>query len=221
MLLSILLLILGVWAFAEIADEVFEGDVHDLDARVLQALRRADDPAEPIGPRWVQEIGRDATALGGVGWLAFFTGIVAGYMWLDRKYRMMLFLLAATLSGLLVSSLLKLAFDRPRPDIVPHLSHVYTSSFPSGHSMLSAVVYLTVAAILATVVPRRPLKVYVLAVALLITLFVGASRVYLGVHYPTDVLAGWVGGLVWALLCWLIARWLQQRGEVESVKEVD
>ena len=204
-LLSILLLIGGIWAFVEIADEVIEGDTSDLDARVLQAMRRGDSPAEPIGPRWLQEIGRDATALGGVGWLVFFTGVVAGYMWLDHKHRMLLFLLAATLSGFVVSSVLKRAFSRPRPDIVPHLSHVYTSSFPSGHSMLSAVVYLTVAAILATIVPRRRLKVYVLAVALLITLFVGVSRVYLGVHYPTDVLAGWVGGLVWALLCWLVA----------------
>lgn len=128
---------------------------------------------------------------------------------------MMAFMLAAIIGGVVVSTLLKSLFDRPRPDLVPHLSHVYTSSFPSGHSMLSAIVYLTLGSLLAAVMPSRKLKVYVLAVAIIVTVVVGASRVYLGVHYPTDVLAGWLAGLVWALLCWLIARWLQRRGKVE------
>ena len=125
----------------------------------------------------------------------FFTCVVAGYMWLDDKYRMMLFLLAATLSGFVVSSVPSARSPPPSRHRSASFARLY-SSFPSGHSMLSAVVYLTVAAILATIVRQRRLKVYVLAVAVLITLFVGVSRVYLGVHYPTDVLAGWVGGLV-------------------------
>ena len=109
-LLGILLLIGGIWAFAEIADEVIEGDTSDLDAPSAPgpaAGRRQPDRTDrtPLGP----EIGRDATALGGVGWLVFFTCVVAGYMWLDRKYRMMLFLLAATLSGFMVSSVLSVA----------------------------------------------------------------------------------------------------------------
>jgi undecaprenyl-diphosphatase len=129
---------------------------------------------------------------------------------------MMFFTLAATIGGTFVSLLLKNLFDRPRPEIVPHLSHVMTSSFPSGHSMLAAVVYLTLGSLLAAVMPTRGLKVYVLAVAVLLTIFVGLSRIYLGVHYPTDVLAGWLAGLTWALVCWLAARWLQRRKIVDG-----
>ncbi|MEX0727427.1 MAG: phosphatase PAP2 family protein [Planctomycetaceae bacterium] len=217
-LLSLFLLFAGTWIFIEIADEVIEGESHAVDKMVVQAMRRTDDPATPIGPRWLQEAGRDVTALGGIACLVFFTLAVAGYLWLDRNHRLTWLLLASTISGWVLSMLLKRFFSRPRPDIVPHLSHVATSSFPSGHSMLSAVVYLTLGTFLAAVVPRPRLKVYVLAVAVAITVAVGVSRVYLGVHYPTDVLAGWAAGLVWALGCWLLARWLRRRGKVESQK---
>jgi undecaprenyl-diphosphatase len=121
-------------------------------------------------------------------------------------------LFAATGGGLLLSSLLKGWFNRPRPEIVPHLSYVYTSSFPSGHSMLAAVVYLTLGSLLAASVTRRRIKAYILFVAILLTTLVGVSRVYLGVHYPTDVLAGWMAGLAWSLLVWLAARKLQSGG---------
>jgi undecaprenyl-diphosphatase len=121
------------------------------------------------------------------------------------------------LGGLILSHLLKNLFDRSRPEVVPYLSHPMTSSFPSGHSMLSAVVYLTLGSLLARLVRKRRLKLYFLTVALLLTFLVGASRVYVGVHWPTDVLAGWCGGLVWALLCSLAARRLQQRRAVEDI----
>lgn len=215
-LLLLLALAAGTWAFIEIAGEVLEGDTQAFDTWMVRAMRKTDDPATPIGPPWVQETGRDATALGGVGALTIFILVVAGYLWLDRKFRMLAFLLAATGSGVLMSLVLKHVISRPRPDIVPHLSHVHTSSFPSGHSMLSAVVYLTLGSLLAASVPRNSLKIYVLAIAVLLSLIVGISRVYLGVHYPSDVLAGWIAGLVWALLCWLVARWLQRRHQVES-----
>jgi undecaprenyl-diphosphatase len=207
--------IASLWGFIELAEEVFEGDAEAFDHWMLRVLRNRENPAEPLGPPWFQEMGRDATAAGGIAWLSFITVVVAGYLWLVRKLHMMLFMLAATISGVVASTLLKILFDRPRPDLVPHLSPVYTSSFPSGHSMLSAIVYLTLGSLLAAVMPSRKLKVYVLAVSIVLTVAVGASRVYLGVHYPTDVLAGWLAGLVWALLCWLMARWLQGRGKVE------
>jgi undecaprenyl-diphosphatase len=178
-------------------------------------MRRADDPSRPIGPRWLPEVGRDLTALGGVAALTLTTAFVAGYLLIVRKYHAMWLVLAATLGGLLISTLLKHLIDRARPDLVPHLSHVYTSSFPSGHSMLSAVVYLTLGALLTRLAAERRVKLYFLAAALLLTFLVGVSRVYMGVHYPTDVLAGWTAGLVWALLCWLVARYLQRRGAVE------
>ncbi|MDZ4821482.1 MAG: phosphatase PAP2 family protein, partial [Planctomycetota bacterium] len=138
------------------------------------------------------------------------------YLWLDGKVHMMVFTLGAATSGVLISIGLKSLYDRPRPNLVTHLSHVYSSSFPSGHSMLSAIVYLTVGPLLAAVMPTRPLKIYVLFVAIILSVSVGLSRVYLGVHYPTDVLAGWLAGVVWSLLCWLLARWLQRRGTVEQ-----
>lgn len=215
-LLSVLLVIAAAWGFIEVADEVLEGDTQAFDRWAVRVVRQGEDPATPIGPRWLQEMGRDATAFGGVGALTFFTVVVAGYLWLDRKFRMAAFIVAATVSGLVVSTALKQMIDRPRPEIVPQLSHVSTSSFPSGHSMLSAVVYLTLGALLAASTPRRRLKVYVLGVALVLSLSVGVSRVYLGVHYPSDVLAGWMAGLLWALLCWLAARWLQLHHQVEA-----
>ena len=94
-----------------------------------------------------------------------------------------------------------------------------TSSFPSGHSSLSAVIYLTLAVLLSRLLERRALRVYVIGVAALLTLTIGISRVALGVHYPSDVLAGWTLGFGWALLCWTGMGVLQRRGAVESVHE--
>jgi undecaprenyl-diphosphatase len=205
----------SVWGFIEIAEEVFEGETQAFDHWVLGIMRDAANPADPIGPRWVEEMARDATALGGFAWITFTTIVIAVYLWLVGKTRLMVFTLAATIGGTLVIMGLKGLFSRPRPDVVPHLVHVASSSFPSGHSMLSAVVYLTLGSLLAAIMPNLKLKIYVLSVAVILSVFVGISRIYLGVHYPTDVLAGWLAGLVWALLCWLIARWLQVHGKVE------
>jgi undecaprenyl-diphosphatase len=148
--------------------------------------------------------------------LVLVTLAVLGFLLLARKYHALLLLLGATLGGLLLNILLKSYYERPRPTVVPHLSDVRTPSFPSGHSMLSAVVYLTLGAMLARLVERRRLKLYFVAVALLLAFLVGVSRVYLGVHYPTDVLAGWAIGLAWAVLCWLVTQYLQRRGAVEK-----
>jgi undecaprenyl-diphosphatase len=214
-LVAALAVVAGTWAFIALADVVLEGRTEAFDEWVLRALRRPDNPALPIGPDWMAEVGRDMTALGGVAVLLLVTVAVAGFLYLDRKFAAMGFLLAAVAGGLVLSSLLKATFDRPRPNVVPYLSQVYTTSFPSGHSMMSAVVYLTLGAVVARMVAQRRLKLYFLAIALLLTGLVGCSRVYMGVHYPTDVLAGWTAGLVWATLCWLLARALQRRGAIE------
>ncbi|NJO37869.1 MAG: phosphatase PAP2 family protein, partial [Rhizobiales bacterium] len=210
-----LLLVASVWTFVELAEEVVEGDTHRFDETLLLAMRNPADRSDPIGPGWVEEIGRDFTALGGIAVLVMIVLATSGYLVLSRKARAALWLMLATGSGMALSSLLKMGFDRPRPDLVPHGTIVYTASFPSSHSMMSAVVYLTIGALLARVQPRRRLKVYILSLAILLTLVVGISRVYLGVHWPTDVLAGWSLGTAWALTSWLVMGWLQDRRQVE------
>jgi undecaprenyl-diphosphatase len=195
---------------------VTEGEPRHVDTSVLRALREPGDPADPVGPRWLEEAARDVTALGGYAVLTLLVASVVGYQLMARHYHAALLVLVATLGGLLLSHLLKGLYDRPRPDLVPHLVHVSTASFPSGHAMNSAVVYLTLGALLARLVEGRWVRVYFVAVAVVLTLLVGTSRVYLGVHYPTDVVAGWAAGVGWAVACWLVARRLQRRGAVEG-----
>ncbi|MDB5395527.1 MAG: phosphoesterase [Rhodospirillales bacterium] len=207
----------ALFAFASLAGEVLEGDTLGFDRLILLALRSPTDPNMPIGPRWFSEVARDVTSLGGIPVLTGVTLAVAGYLALTRRRAAALLILSAVGGGTALSTMLKLAFHRPRPDLVPHAVEVYTASFPSGHAMLSAVTYLTLGALLMRVQPLWGVKAYILALAILATLLVGASRVYLGVHWPTDVLAGWCVGAAWALLCWLVAIYLQRGGQVETV----
>jgi undecaprenyl-diphosphatase len=215
-LLYLVALSAGVWAFFELADEVGENEAVSIDEALLLSLRNPDDLADPIGPGWIEEMGRDFTALGSMGVLTLIALSVLGYLLLGGRHRTALFTLIAVSGGMLLSTLLKMGFDRARPDLVPYDTTVYTASFPSGHSMMAAVTYLTLAAILSRVHGAPLLKAYLLIVAVIITLLVGVSRVYLGVHWPTDVLAGWSAGAAWASLCWLVARWLQKRHVVED-----
>ncbi len=210
----------ALWLFIAIADEVAEGKTRALDRTILLAMRSPADPADPIGSELVEEIARDLTALGGIFTLTFLTLAIGGFLALQRKWHTVVVLCIAVPGGLVVSSVLKHAFDRTRPDLVPHGSHIYTSSFPSGHSMMAAVTYLTLAALLMRTVASKRIKMYVLSLAVGLTLLIGTSRVYLGVHWPTDVLAGWTLGAAWAIVCWLFTRWLQRRGQVEPESPV-
>jgi undecaprenyl-diphosphatase len=219
--LAVLLLVpailLCACGFITVAVGVRAGVTRNIDEMLLRAPRDAKDPARTLGPTWLEEVARDLTAIGGIAALTLVTAAVSGYLLICRKYGALALLLAATLGGLLLSTVLKERFDRPRPAVVPHKSLVMTSSFPSGHSLNSAVVYLTLGSLLAGLCRQRRLKFYFFSVALLLTFLVGVSRVYMGVHYPTDVLAGWCAGLAWALLCTLVARRLRRRGLVETV----
>jgi undecaprenyl-diphosphatase len=214
-LLALLAPAAAIWAIAELADEVLEGETHAVDTAILLSLRSPLDPAEPIGPDWFQEMMRDFTALGSTGVLTLITVAAAGYLLTLAKPKAALAVVLAVGGGMLISSIVKMGIDRPRPDLVPHDTYVVTASFPSGHSMMATVVYLTLAAMIARVRPGWRTRLYLLFCAVLVSLLVGVSRVYLGVHWPTDVLAGWTMGSGWAILCWTVMVWLQKRGEVE------
>ena len=214
-LLSMGALAASLWLFVAVAEEVTEGDTRAIDRRLLLALRNPENLSHPIGPPWLAEAGRDLTALGGVAVLSLASLAVIVHFLLARQVRVAGFVAACVSGGLTLSLILKHAFGRARPDLVPQLSYVTSSSFPSGHSMLSAVVYLTLGALLARFQPALVLKAHVLAWAILLTLLVGVSRVYMGVHWPSDVLAGWAAGAAWAALCWLAARGLQRLGKID------
>ncbi len=195
--------------FIEITDEVTEGEgeVRWLDEGLLLALRTA-DPADPIGPRWFELAVADITSLGGFAVLALITLLAVGYLGVLRKWIEAATLLVATMGGTAISEGLKTEIGRARPDLVAHIVETTSMSFPSGHAMLSAVTYLSIGALLAHTQASARLRGYILGAAILVTLLIGASRVYLGVHWPTDVLAGWCLGAAWALICWAAAAWL-------------
>jgi len=187
------------------------GDTQQFDERILKALRRPDNLAVPRGPAWLELAAFDITALGGPTVLGLTVAAVLGYLLLYRLYRNALFVLLASAGGWILNDILKQLFARPRPNVVPHLREVMSPSFPSGHALTSAVVFLTLGTLLMRVAEGRLLKWYCIGVAMLTTMLVGASRLYLGVHYPTDVLAGWLVGLSWALICWLVERSIERR----------
>lgn len=207
---------LALYGFAVLAGEVLEGDTGRLDRAILLALRNPGDLADPLGPTWFEEVMRDLTALGGTTVLALVTVGVIAYLLLVRRRATALLVAVSVLGATVLSGLLKWGFDRPRPDLVPHGVAVYSQSFPSSHAMLSAAIYLTLGALLARSQERVRVKAFLIGVAVLVTVLVGASRIYLGVHWPTDVLGGWAVGAAWASASWLVMLWLQRRGEVEG-----
>jgi undecaprenyl-diphosphatase len=211
-----ILLVAGLLlCFGVIAQEVAEGEPIAFDRWVLLALRQTADPAVPVGPYWLPEAARDVTALGSVMVLGIVLLVVTLYLFISGKQHTGWFVLATILAGATLNSLLKLAFARPRPDLVTPLMREFTLSFPSGHAALSAVCYLTLGALLAQAQTARAIRVHFIVTAMGLTFLVGLSRIYLGVHYPTDVLAGWCIGSAWALICWTAMSYLQRGGTVE------
>jgi undecaprenyl-diphosphatase len=217
-LLAMLSVVVCVWVFLLVADAVADKRTQDMDERLLRLLRDPANPSTPRGPSWVLNAMRDLTSLGSAPVLALFVLAVAGSLVVRRQLHALALVLVATLGGEGLNLLLKDHFDRPRPDLALHLTQVNSPSFPSGHAMESAVIYFTLAALLARLVEPRRLKIYFLGLAALFSFLVGLSRVYLGVHYPSDVLAGWTAGIAWALLCWTVASYLQRKGSVEPAK---
>ncbi len=172
----------------------------------------------PVGPGWFLEVMRNITALGSHAVLVIVVIVVATYLLLLRDKATAIFLVAAAATGSLVNTLLKVSFARARPDFISHLAEVATASFPSGHAAASAVIYLTLGALLASTHKSFLFRAYYLGVAIAIVALVGLSRIYLGVHYPTDVIAGWCFGTIWALGCGILFREFQRRRIVKPAE---
>ena len=215
-LLAIAALLLG---FGLLAEEVVEGETLAFDRELMLAFRIPGDPAVPIGPRWLPGAARDISALGSTIVLGIILFSVVGYLLLTQRRAAAWLMLGAVSSGVVLNNLLKYSFARPRPDLVTPAVQVFTASFPSGHATMSAITYLTLGALLARTQPDRRVRIYFMTLAALLTVLVGLSRIYLGVHYPTDVLAGWCIGTAWAMACWVLMIWLQSRGQVEPPEQ--
>ncbi len=201
----------GLWGFVELMEVARAGTPRSFDADILLAFRQAGQPNVPVGPLWLEGAMRDITSLGSASVLVLITTATIIYFLLVRRWATALLIFVAVVGGQVLSSLLKVGIDRPRPELVSHLVTETSLSFPSGHAMLSAVTYLTLGSLAARFLPGRVAKVYVLSLSVLVAVLVGVSRIYLGVHWPSDVLAGWCAGFAWAMLCWLVARLLQSR----------
>lgn len=193
--------------FMKVAIEVREGETLAFDNDLLGWFRDPSTRTGIRGPEWLPEAARDITSLGSYPVLGLLVVLVVVYLLARRRLAPALYLAGSVICGVIVSNLLKIGFNRPRPSF-DNTPEVFTASFPSGHATMSAVVFLTLGAILALDEPSHSFKAFLVSAAVLLTVLVGASRVYLGVHYPTDVLAGWSLGMGWSALCLIVARQL-------------
>lgn len=211
-LINLFILVMALLVFTYVAKEVTSGESMGIDEWLLSYIRH-DGRFLPDENYLLTGLMTDITALGGATIIFLITAAVVFYLMIQKQYEFMWLILIATVGGALISFGLKEVFARERPPLIFHLVTVKSLSFPSGHAMMSSIVYLTQGALLAKIQSNTNLKAYILFVAIILVFLIGLSRVYLGVHYPTDVLAGWSFGLVWASLCWLAAKYLQRRKE--------
>ncbi|MDR6624092.1 phosphatase PAP2 family protein [Caulobacter segnis] len=216
---ALLIAALGAMAFLAIADEVAEGETHALDLAVLRTLRVQGQPGTPVGPEWLHVAAVDVTALGSVAVLSLIILLAFALLASLRRWGEAVLLLGGAVGGVSISQGLKAVFGRERPDLAYRVVEAVNASFPSGHAMLSAVVFLTLGVLTARFSDRRRVKVLAISAAVLLSLLVGASRVYLGVHWASDVLAGWCVGAAWAMICWLAAYLVRRRIKPSSASD--
>lgn len=205
-LIGLFLLAAAGFSFLEIADDMAEGDTRVIDSRLILALREPGDLNNPIGGHGIEEAVRDITALGGTTLVVVITLVAILAFLFHRRPLHALVMGGCVVAASVSSQFTKALFSRPRPDLVPHDVYVYSGSFPSGHSTMSTAAFLTLAMLIASLEVKRRSKALAYTLAALVVLGVGFSRVYLGVHWPSDVLAGWCLGSAWALLGWLALR---------------
>ncbi|RPI62193.1 MAG: phosphatase PAP2 family protein [Planctomycetaceae bacterium] len=203
-LVLFILAVVGILCFTTIADGVTDRATQSFDEWVLLSVRSGADSSDPLTQPWLLSAAKCASALASAWVLLGVTVISAALLVAAKKHKAAWLLLITTTGGAALSVVLKVIFDRPRPILVPHLEVVSSPSFPSAHAMLAAVLYLTLGVIAARFMPTLKGRITVLLIAVVLMLLIGASRVFLGVHYPTDVLAGWAIGAAWAILCWIV-----------------
>ncbi len=213
-LVNLFILVTALLFFTFVAKEVVSGESKGFDSMVLNYLRH-DGKFLSDQQLWLTGMMTDITSLGGVTVIFLITAAVFFYLLIQGQHEFMWLILIATIGGALLAFGLKELFARERPPLIFHLLTVKSMSFPSGHAMMSSIVYLTQGALLAKVQSNKNLKVYILITAVFLVFLIGMSRIYLGVHYPTDVLAGWSVGLAWASFCWLGVKYLQRKKERE------
>ena len=205
----------GIAAFVELADDMTEADGWAFDRAVLMAMRPGGS-ADGWGPPWLEAAALDLTSLGGIAVLGLFGLIVVLFLIMQRKRLSALLLVLGLGGGVLLSEGLKAVFERDRPPEAWRAVETINASFPSGHALLSAVFYLSIGVMLTRAFPRRQFKAYVLGVAVVLTVIVGLTRVYLAAHWASDVLAGWSVGAAWAMALWLVAYAVQRSQAVSD-----
>ena len=193
------------------------GSQFAFDRTILLAARGGTMHGTPVGPAWLAQAMVDVTALGGPTVLAIAVALTCGFLAIRRLWLTMWLVLGGTVTGSIAVALAKALVARPRPDLTDHLVTISSASFPSGHAANSAIIYLTIATILMQIVEGRAARSYVLIAAALLVVAIGCSRVYLGVHWPSDVLAGWSFGTLWAIAWWMFGAWLRLRRAGRSV----
>jgi len=201
----------GLLLFVGIAVLVQTGYSQQFDQYCLQFL----NPSRSLGT--MQEAARDITTLGGYTFLTLFVTIVCFSLKATGRTATMYYLIATVTGGYVMMTALKSGFERPRPEGVLQLSYFESSSFPSGHSMMSTLTYCTVGLLMADLAHTRRHAIYLIVLSVGLALAVGVSRVYLGVHYPTDVVAGWIAGITWSCGIWRTARLLESRQLIPPV----
>jgi len=196
---------------AHIAAVLVTGRSFGFDAPILLALRVPGHLDVPIGPVWLRQSAIDISALGGFTLMWLFGGSFIAALVMLRRRAEAAWVAASLVGASLISTGLKDIIHRPRPALVPHLVWVDNASFPSGHALISAATYLTIALMLAGLVRRRAARAAIVAFFSAVVVLIGCSRVYLGVHWPSDVVAGWCFGTVWAIAVFWVNRWLRAK----------